>query len=283
MKKSNLSNQTTTGGVGVVQATGACTPAPSGLVLNHIKGNNAQLKAQIREKKNKSLTNIIRSYKRKLIIYGNTYEMIEYNKIKYDYTTQRKDYSKNPNGERQRDSLWRTRNTCVRLITANVDDNPLYKPVFVTLTFKDNVQNIRTANRHFKYYTRKLADHIGYRTKYLTVLEFQKRGAIHYHIVYFNLPFIDKHKLESLWNKGMTNIRVVQNLQDVSKYVGKYMNKQLLDKRLVGEKAYFTSRGLVRPVTIYSDWHIDLKLQNVSMELQEVINHPDYKIKKYRI
>ena len=36
-------------------------------------------------------------------------------------------------------------------------------------------------------------------------------------------------------------------------YIVKYMNKNIIDKRLMGKKAYFTSKNLKRPEIFYED------------------------------
>lgn len=260
------------------------SPAPhSGLVLNHTKANLALINAQIKQEKLKNATNLNKAYSQKLTIYGNTLELITYKKIQYTHNlTPRSDFTKNPK-ERRQDSLWRTRNTICRLCIANVDNNPLFKPTFLTLTFKKNITTISKANQHYKYFITKLSNFLNRRPKYIAVVEFQKRGAIHYHCVFFDLPFIDKHKIESLWGHGFSNIQVAKNIRDVSKYIGKYMSKQLLDRRLVGQKAYFTSRRILRPQTFTTQENIDKIMSSHTMELQEVINNPDYQIKKFRL
>jgi hypothetical protein len=42
--------------------------------------------------------------------------------------------------------------------------------------------------------------------KYLATWEKQKRGAIHYHVIFFDFPYIAKEKLQNLWSHGFIKI-----------------------------------------------------------------------------
>lgn len=45
--------------------------------------------------------------------------------------------------------------------------------------------------------------------KYLAVWEKQKRGAIHYHIIFFDLPFIKHKALQDIWGYGFIKINKI--------------------------------------------------------------------------
>jgi len=85
--------------------------------------------------------------------------------------------------------------------------------------------------------------------KYLCVVAFQKRGAIHFHAVFFNLPYVRnvKKELSSMWGHGFVKLITVDHVKNLGAYVSKYLQKDIMDKRLVGRKAFFCSRGLIRP------------------------------------
>lgn len=143
-----------------------------------------------------------------------------------------------------------------------------FPPVFLTLTFADNVQDWKYANREFSKFIQRLNYRV-YGEKctklaYVGVPELQERGAIHYHVLFFNLPYIDKTEVESLWGLGYTRIEVekVGNMkgESLGKYITKYMVKQFYskdkngkdlfyyDKEMwEGKKVYFASRNLYRP------------------------------------
>ena len=76
-----------------------------------------------------------------------------------------------------------------RLIDCNFDD----KTKFMTLAFKENIQDIDFSNNEFTNFIRRLNYKLyGVKKamlKYIAVWEKQKRGAIHYHIIFFDFPF----------------------------------------------------------------------------------------------
>lgn len=153
------------------------------------------------------------------------------------------------------------------------DNGSLYPPIFLTLTFKDNVQDWDYANNehtnflkrlNYKVYGRKCSD-----LAYISVPELQERGAIHYHILFFNLPYMDKVEVQELWGHGQTRIEKEDDRgnkfsalsgESLAKYITKYMTKQFYSKDKKGEykfyydketwegkKIYFASKNLFKP------------------------------------
>lgn len=124
---------------------------------------------------------------------------------------------------------------------------------FVTLTFAENIKDNQTANKLFKdfilrlrYYCRKNKQS---NLKYICVVEYQKRGAIHYHML-CNLPYIKKSELADIWKHGFVKINYIDNVDNVGAYICKYMQKNNTDERLIGNRAYFTSQNLTQPEEI---------------------------------
>lgn len=161
--------------------------------------------------------------------------------------------------ESRRKGMQRARSTLRRLISANAwkwkkNDGTLYLPVFVTFTFAKNVEDIKTANRLFSRFIKRLNYYVGHEKKsflkYVIVTEFQKRGAIHFHTIFFNLEFIWKSKIEELWGQGFAKIKSIESVSNVGAYICKYMSKEFEDERLDSKKRYFTSRKLNKPVVI---------------------------------
>ena len=78
-------------------------------------------------------------------------------------------------------TLNRARNNIIRLANSNPD-----LTTFITLTYKENMQDLSKSKKHLNYFFKKLTkDYKNF--KYLYVLEYQERGAIHYHML-CNLP-----------------------------------------------------------------------------------------------
>ena len=75
-------------------------------------------------------------------------------------------------------NIIRSKLQCQRLAKANAKD----WETFITLTFAENEQNIESANRKFRYFVDKVR-RVKKDFKYLCIPEFQKRGAIHYHLL----------------------------------------------------------------------------------------------------
>ncbi len=159
--------------------------------------------------------------------------------------------------ERYRSSKARTKNRLRRLIASNVGEwgQP---PILVTYTFKENIKSVSYANRLFRNYTQRINRFFGFKLKYVSVIEFQKRGAVHYHVIYFNLPFLqDITLLEKVWGLGMTKVESVRKVGSMGVYLSKYLQKTMFDVRLIGKKCYSASKGLVKPVEKRVDNLID--------------------------
>lgn len=87
--------------------------------------------------------------------------------------------------------------------------------------------------------------------KYLTVLERQKRGAWHAHILLFEVPFVPHKKLLELWGHGAVRINKVDvdSKENRGRYITKYFEKGIGQELLesFGKKAYLCSRNLDKP------------------------------------
>lgn len=82
--------------------------------------------------------------------------------------------------------------------------------------------------------------------KYLAVIEFQERGAVHYHVL-SDIPYIPQKTLQELWGHGFVYINKVQHVDNIGAYIVKYMTKDTSDTRLQGLQAYLHSRNLIKP------------------------------------
>lgn len=134
---------------------------------------------------------------------------------------------------------------------------------FITLTFADNITDISFANKKFNQFisnVRKLKSDF----KYLAVPEFQKRGAVHYHLL-SNLNYDDgviipqknkkgkALKIDTLydikcWSFGFCRVDFInKNYKKIFSYLTKYMTKDI-DDRLFSKKRYLFSHNLNRPI-----------------------------------
>lgn len=193
---------------------------------------------------------LIQKSRQRLIISGNTFELYQYeNPYLYNLPPLPRGDRTSPTRPRPRraDNLYRARQRIRRLIASNTG---IYgeKLKFITYTFKKNITDLGEANKLWTQYQKKMRRTFG-TLKYLCVVEFQKRGAIHYHVLYFNLPFIYdiKSKLRHAWSHGHISCKVIDHVKHVGAYVSKYLVKEVLDLRLARQKAYFTSRHLKQP------------------------------------
>lgn len=158
-----------------------------------------------------------------------------------------------------KDSLRRTKNTLRRLINANTGQWGKEREKFFTLTFKKNEINHAAANADFRSFIKKLnyklfKKHSG--LKYVCVVERQQRGALHYHIILFNMPYVPHKELLELWGHGAVTINAIDHVDNVGAYVMKYMEKEMNEMqseksaKVKDKKLYFASRGLHKPKEI---------------------------------
>lgn len=200
-------------------------------------------------------------YDKKMIISGDIVEIYEYKKpILEGY----QDYKKDSKGRQvvandedkktNRDKvLNRASNRVRRLINSNVGE---YSK-FITLTFQENITDLKSANYEWKKFKQRLEYKIGYKLQYVAVVEFQKRGAIHYHVIMFNCPYVKNKDLNSIWGNGYVKINKINHVDNVGAYITKYMTKDSNDNRLLGEKMWFSSNGLDEPKVIKDKKNIE--------------------------
>lgn len=151
------------------------------------------------------------------------------------------------------DNVIRAKQKIRRLINSNPDMNK-----FLTLTYSTETTELKTSNYNLNKFMKRLKrDYPD--LKYLAVPEYMKNNRVHYHIL-SNLPFVSCEVLRTTWQNGFVFIRKINNLQNVGVYISKYLSKHSTDARFSGKKKYFTSRNLLKPITVdKSDEIIKLK------------------------
>lgn len=139
-----------------------------------------------------------------------------------------------------------------RLVGANMGGTD--NAVFATFTYAENMQDLKGARKDFNAFAQSLRVEFGDAIRYVVVAEFQERGAVHFHAILWGLPIEaianerSTRLVATLWGKGFVDIRLVKSPQGIAVYLSKYLMKTFLDYRLAGMKAYIASRNIIKPV-----------------------------------
>jgi len=124
-------------------------------------------------------------------------------------------------------NIMRSKLQCQRLAKCNSN----IWETFITLTFADNITDIKIANKEFNKFIYKIK-RVYKDLKYICVPEFQKRGAVHYHLL-TNINInndkliykqIDNNKYLDIkyWNNGFDKIENIKG--DIKKIIGYISN-----------------------------------------------------------
>lgn len=105
--------------------------------------------------------------------------------------------------------------------------------VFVTLTYGADFPTPKDAKQHLRAFLerirRKFSDK---EVSAIWRIELQERGAPHFHLMFFKLPFLPKEDLQKMWGevigqeRPFTRIEFIRSHKGVASYVAKYMTKQ---------------------------------------------------------
>jgi len=146
-------------------------------------------------------------------------------------------------------SIIRAVNTVRRLIHLNFSE----KDMFLTLTFNNeqpfDINSLKSCLPYFKKFVRKTRNKYP-DFRYIAVPEFQKRGAVHYHLL-CNLSSLSENERDELWPYGFSKPKKINGTLHLALYLCKYLSKRFEDKRKEGHRLFYTSRGLKRPQVVY--------------------------------
>lgn len=195
----------------------------------------------------------------KVIHSGNTLEIYQYEKApKVSANRTRKRIPKTPDSggfeppdSKRWDNIRRARKGFIRLVQANCAGD--LKPALVTLTMRSVVE-IPEASKCYTRFAQRLKKNHGPSIRYIGVPEFQKRGAVHYHILIWGLPDNviqnERHTryLQNCWGYGYVDCKATDGSPKLAGYLAKYMSKSMSDVRLLGKRAYNASANVLRPV-----------------------------------
>ncbi len=177
--------------------------------------------------------------------------------------------------EKQKDrkkNLWRARNSLIDTINANVDRPWGERLKFFTMSFKEDIFDLKEANKEFNKFIKRLEYHIKRKVHYTVIARFQdgkrpggkvggRDGVIHYHVLFYDLPYVPHDKLTAIWDRGFVWINAVDDVDNLGVYmVAGYMGNEIDDERLNGQKHYWSSRGLSRAVVMYGREDLSAKL-----------------------
>lgn len=130
-----------------------------------------------------------------------------------------------------------------RLVNANPQLNK-----FLTLTFAENLTDLSKTNPMFHNFIKRVK-HKYKNFQYLAVPEFQKRGAVHYHL-FCNLPYVDVKKFSRIWDHGYIDLKRIDDVSDMGLYMCKYLSKEMFNERTSGKKKFFRSVDLRQPIEL---------------------------------
>ena len=205
-------------------------------------------------------------YNIKLIECGNRLELYHYAVPILQEQIHNTEGRKGKHKESERDKvgnrrkvLNNARNKIIRLANCNPD-----MTTFITLTYAENMQDLTQSKKDLEKCIRLLQkDYQGF--KYLYVLEFQTRGAIHYHML-CNMPVkiktakkgrrkpqeqkdLENEFHAAYWPSGFCDVRnlISEGNTNAGLYVSVYLVEDLYKLDLGGAKCYGFSRNLTKP------------------------------------
>jgi len=127
-------------------------------------------------------------------------------------------------------------------------------PVLASLTYAENMEDVTRGRSDFAAFGRSIRKTFGAHVRYISVLEFQRRGAVHFHALIWGLPadVVARERsarvVAKIWGRGFADLKVTDGSEKLAGYLGKYLSKSMSDSRLFGLKAYVASRNVKRPL-----------------------------------
>ncbi len=129
----------------------------------------------------------------------------------------------------------------------------------ITLTYRENMMDIDRAWRDFKLFNQAMKRKFPNRWSYVVTPEFQKRGAIHFHLAVSG--FYHANTVRRIWQKvvGEGNIDITSpkkygfnswNPKRIARYIGKYMTKN--ETVEFNRRRYSTSK--IEPPQTLTGW-----------------------------
>jgi len=219
------------------------------------------------------------TYHFRAVIAGHIIRLYKYNDLQVcqkgktcEGRKKREDRTVEDKQEDRKRNLWRARNALIDTINTNADRPWGERLKFFTMSFKEDIFDLKEANREFNKFIKRLEYHIKRKVHYTVIARFQdgrrpggkvggRDGVIHYHALFYDLPFVPHEKLTTIWGRGFVWINAIDDVDNVGVYmVEGYMGKEMDDERLNGQKHYWSSRGLAKPAVMYGREDLKAKL-----------------------
>lgn len=106
------------------------------------------------------------------------------------------------------------------------------KVIFITLTYEKDETDAKRSKQHLRAFIKRLVRaYPKAKMGFVWRMEFQERGAIHFHICAFGLPFVPKENIQRIWGevsnqeRPFTRIEMIYSTKKVMNYVSKYVAK----------------------------------------------------------
>jgi hypothetical protein len=246
---------------------------------------------------------------------NNTFEILTVPEVKYLKGSEVKFGSNEGLTEEEKSrnrqvNIRRARFKMMDLINSNVFKSmcggEIVYPKFLTLTFKEEIQELKEANILFKNFIKRMNYYVNKnklmkeKIKYIAVAEIQpdraestNKEVWHFHVLLLNVPVIHFSVYSEIWEHGAIHIEGfvdkkskklikveikengevvvgdIEKVNDIGRYMSKtldYMSKEFENDKLAGQKCYHTSRGLEKPEIEYVK---ELESKNIIRDISE--------------
>lgn len=158
------------------------------------------------------------------------------------------------------------------------------KVMFLTLTYKENVQDTEIVRRDFDNFRRFFLKPTYGQHEYITALEPQGRGAWHLHVLLIfqeKLPYFDAKTVRKAWGKGAIRLERIDSVENAGAYLSAYLtdtynaNEHMREKHARLSKypkqchIFRWSKGIKKPPeTRISQTEFEAFLRNASVQYQ---------------
>lgn len=155
----------------------------------------------------------------------------------------------------------------------------------LTLTYKENVTDIKQAWSDFKKFSRLMKWRYNDQWQYVCVPEYQKRGAVHFHIAikgYYHANTVRRlwHKVVAKGNIDITSPRLIKkeswNPKRIANYLSKYISK---NDSVEFNKRRYSSSSIDLPPSLTGWVALGLPITAVMYKLMNMVTrkqHRDY-------